>query len=216
VRREGESAAHSAPRGAQLSLSRAPAPTTFSLSLSLSLYVQACVPANYARVHAKPRCPVPGCRTALSLVNAYDCKGCGSRVCLAHRHATDHGCAAAARAAAAGAAARRPGLAGAWARLKRTLSGGDGGGTGAGAPSSSGQAAAAASAAVRLAGQPPPPPSRSPRSAAGTAAERRAAARAATLACPVCGLGCGSAKAVRAHHTAAHPGAAPLPACVLS
>jgi hypothetical protein len=212
--------------------------------------LQACNPANYARVHAKPRCPAPGCKTALTVVNSYACKACGATVCLAHRHGPDHGCAAAAAAARARAAAEggssRPGAAAAFRAFRQALQRQGSGGKAALAPppprppppplSAALEAAAAAQRLVggggRVPAPPAPRPPASPRSAAVAAAERRAASAAArppsaatTAAtasasprarCPVCGLACGSARALRAHHTAAHPGAAPLPVCVLS
>ncbi len=55
--------------------------------------MQACDPQNYARVHAKPKCPCAGCRERLTTINAYRCKECGTTVCLKHRLPADHGCA---------------------------------------------------------------------------------------------------------------------------
>ena len=51
-----------------------------------------CDPSNYARVHGKPRCPVPRCKAKLTSVTSFTCKACGQAVCLAHRHPSDHGC----------------------------------------------------------------------------------------------------------------------------
>jgi AN1-like Zinc finger len=56
-----------------------------------------CDPSNYQRVHKKPRCPVLGCRCKLGLLDAYRCKRCGQRVCLAHRLESDHSCPGACR-----------------------------------------------------------------------------------------------------------------------
>ncbi len=53
-----------------------------------------CDPANYARVHHKPRCSAPGCKEKLTTINAFTCKSCGLRVCLKHRDVDDHKCAA--------------------------------------------------------------------------------------------------------------------------
>ncbi|EFJ44181.1 hypothetical protein VOLCADRAFT_45245, partial [Volvox carteri f. nagariensis] len=51
-----------------------------------------CDPANYDRVHKKPRCPVSGCKEKLTTINAYRCKHCSQRVCLRHRDPGDHKC----------------------------------------------------------------------------------------------------------------------------
>lgn len=51
-----------------------------------------CDPSNYARVHKKPKCPVPGCKEKLKTVNTFTCKACGLDVCLKHRLALDHAC----------------------------------------------------------------------------------------------------------------------------
>lgn len=51
-----------------------------------------CDPANYAKVHKKPKCPVKGCKEKLATINTYFCKECGQRVCLKHRHGDDHSC----------------------------------------------------------------------------------------------------------------------------
>lgn len=65
-----------------------------------------CDPANYARVHKKPRCPAKGCKERLTSINSYQCKDCSQKVCLKHRLAMDHACAGPAAAAnAAGSAA---------------------------------------------------------------------------------------------------------------
>lgn len=56
---------------------------------------EGCDPSHYARVHQKPKCPVPNCKEKLSLTNTYRCKECSQRVCLRHRHGDDHGCRAA-------------------------------------------------------------------------------------------------------------------------
>ncbi|GAB4816853.1 hypothetical protein N2152v2_003899 [Parachlorella kessleri] len=60
-----------------------------------------CDPSNYARVHKKPRCPVPGCKEKLTSVNTYTCRDCGTTVCLRHRLASDHKCQGKVAAAAA-------------------------------------------------------------------------------------------------------------------
>jgi len=184
--------------------------------------VQACDPSNYSRVHAKPRCPVPGCRTALTLVNGYECRACGVRVCLGHRHGADHACAGLPSKAAGAAPVKRPGIAATFRTFREALRRSGSGRVaspprGGGAPA----AAAAAAAARRLTGGgghgSTTTAVASPRPAAAVAAQRRAAI-AASPSCPVCGLAGASLRAVRAHHAAAHPGAAPLPAagCVLS
>ena len=51
-----------------------------------------CDPANYAKVHRKPRCPVPGCKEKMTAANTYRCKDCRVDVCLKHRFAKDHRC----------------------------------------------------------------------------------------------------------------------------
>ena len=56
------------------------------------LVAQACDPANYAKVHKRPRCPAAGCRDKLTTINSYRCKDCGATVCLRHRFASDHQC----------------------------------------------------------------------------------------------------------------------------
>lgn len=53
---------------------------------------EGCDPTNYARVHKKPRCPVPNCKEKLASINTYHCKTCGQKVCLKHRHGEDHNC----------------------------------------------------------------------------------------------------------------------------
>lgn len=65
-----------------------------------------CDPANYDRVHRKPRCPVAGCREKLGAVNSYTCKECGAAVCLKHRLPADHKCVGRAAAAASKAQGR--------------------------------------------------------------------------------------------------------------
>ena len=54
--------------------------------------MQDCDPANYAKVHRKPRCPVPGCKEKLVASNTYQCRDCATTVCLKHRFAKDHSC----------------------------------------------------------------------------------------------------------------------------
>ncbi|KAG2453069.1 hypothetical protein HYH02_002402 [Chlamydomonas schloesseri] len=51
-----------------------------------------CDPANYDRVHKKPRCPVAGCKTKLTTINRYRCKHCNQAICLKHRDPADHRC----------------------------------------------------------------------------------------------------------------------------
>lgn len=52
-----------------------------------------CDPSNYAKVHKKPRCPVPGCKEKLTATNTYRCKDCSVIICLKHRFPQDHQCA---------------------------------------------------------------------------------------------------------------------------
>ena len=54
--------------------------------------LQGCDPTNYARVHKKPKCPVPGCKEKLTTINTYSCKSCSTEVCLKHRFPGDHDC----------------------------------------------------------------------------------------------------------------------------
>ncbi|GJN34091.1 hypothetical protein PR202_gb22730 [Eleusine coracana subsp. coracana] len=75
-----------------------------------------------ARKH-KPRCPVRRCKETLTFSNTSQCKRCGQKVCLKHRFAADHDCAATARTAAGAAAARRAGQCGRDA-MKKDGSGG--------------------------------------------------------------------------------------------
>ena len=51
-----------------------------------------CDPSHWAKVHAKRRCPVPGCKEKLVASNTYECRDCGTTVCLKHRFSTDHTC----------------------------------------------------------------------------------------------------------------------------
>lgn len=51
-----------------------------------------CDPANYAKVHQRPKCPAKGCREKLGAVNAYTCKECSTQVCLKHRFPEAHQC----------------------------------------------------------------------------------------------------------------------------
>ncbi len=53
---------------------------------------QDCDPANYAKVHQRPKCPAKGCREKLGTVNTYTCKECGVQVCLKHRFPETHQC----------------------------------------------------------------------------------------------------------------------------
>ena len=55
-------------------------------------FSQDCEPSNYAKVNKKPRCPVPGCKEKLNVVNTHVCKHCKTSVCLKHRFADDHSC----------------------------------------------------------------------------------------------------------------------------
>jgi len=52
-----------------------------------------CDTRNYAKVHKKPVCPVEDCREKLNAVNKFECKECGTVVCLKHRLPSDHNCA---------------------------------------------------------------------------------------------------------------------------
>eukprot|EP00898_Chlorokybus_atmophyticus_P007593 jgi/Chlat1/7835/Chrsp66S07283 len=65
----------------------------------------ACDPANYARVKKRRRCPVPGCKEALTFSNKFACRDCHTDICLRHRFAKDHACAERRNAAQAAAAA---------------------------------------------------------------------------------------------------------------
>ncbi|CAL5219611.1 g1481 [Coccomyxa viridis] len=51
-----------------------------------------CDPSNYARVHRKLKCPVPGCKEKLTSINTYSCRSCSTDVCLKHRFPSDHAC----------------------------------------------------------------------------------------------------------------------------
>ena len=51
----------------------------------LERLVQDCDPSNYARVHKKLKCPVPGCKEKLTSINTYSCRSCSTDVCLKHR-----------------------------------------------------------------------------------------------------------------------------------
>lgn len=53
---------------------------------------QGCDPANYAKVHQRPKCPAKGCREKLGAINTYKCKECGKQVCLKHRFPEAHQC----------------------------------------------------------------------------------------------------------------------------
>jgi hypothetical protein len=124
----------------------------------------ACDPANYARVHKKPKCPVAGCRERLTTTSSFDCRACGATVCLRHRLVLDHGCAerrAAAAAAAPGVGARL----GAMAPAFRALFSG-------GAAAVGGARSAAAAAAARRAAAAPPPSKPAPKPAAKPVAKR--------------------------------------------
>mmetsp|Transcript_41351 Transcript_41351/g.103868 ORF Transcript_41351/g.103868 Transcript_41351/m.103868 type:complete len:168 (+) Transcript_41351:68-571(+) len=46
---------------------------------------------------AKPRCPVPGCKEKLTMLNTFDCKRCRKTVCMKHRFEDTHQCQEAAR-----------------------------------------------------------------------------------------------------------------------
>jgi hypothetical protein len=167
---------------------------------------QACNPANYARVHKKPTCPVPGCRDRLGPSNTVTCKACALATCLRHRHGSDHGCAARV------AAARPPSAS---AAVKATMArwfgcAGDSGRVGGDAPHVSAREAAAAAAARRLAGH--------PRGATTTQTRGPPAGGAAAAAptCPVCARAFASRRDLAAHHAADHPGAPPLTRCVVA
>lgn len=51
-----------------------------------------CDPQNYDRVHKKRKCPVANCKEKLTTVNTYQCKDCGTEICLKHRLPDDHNC----------------------------------------------------------------------------------------------------------------------------
>ena len=53
---------------------------------------QDCDPSNYAKVHRKLKCPVPGCKEKLTSINTYNCKTCSTAVCMKHRFSSDHDC----------------------------------------------------------------------------------------------------------------------------
>lgn len=53
---------------------------------------QDCDPSNYAKVHRKLKCPVPGCKEKLTSINTYSCKACSTAVCMKHRFPSDHDC----------------------------------------------------------------------------------------------------------------------------
>jgi hypothetical protein len=128
----------------------------------------ACDPANYARVHKKPKCPVAGCRERLTTTSSFDCRACGATVCLRHRLVLDHGCAerrAAAAAAVLGLGARLGAMAPSFRAL---FSGGGAGGAAAGG----GARSAAAAAAARRAAAAPPPSKPAPKPAAKPVAKR--------------------------------------------
>lgn len=55
-------------------------------------HLQDCDPSNYARVHRKLKCPVPGCKEKLTSINTYSCRSCSTDVCLKHRFPSDHAC----------------------------------------------------------------------------------------------------------------------------
>ena len=56
------------------------------------MLTQDCDPSNYARVHRKLKCPVPGCKEKLTSINTYSCKSCSTAVCMKHRFPSDHDC----------------------------------------------------------------------------------------------------------------------------
>ncbi len=60
--------------------------------LILERHLQDCDPSNYARVHRKLKCPVPGCKEKLTSINTYSCRSCSTDVCLKHRFPSDHAC----------------------------------------------------------------------------------------------------------------------------
>ncbi|KAL3142485.1 hypothetical protein ABBQ38_002812 [Trebouxia sp. C0009 RCD-2024] len=65
-----------------------------------------CDPANYAKVHQRPKCPSKGCREKLGAINTYTCKECGTQVCLKHRFPDAHQCPGKAASLAGAAGAR--------------------------------------------------------------------------------------------------------------
>ncbi|DBB10635.1 TPA: hypothetical protein ACH3X3_007144 [Trebouxia sp. C0006] len=67
---------------------------------------QDCDPANYAKVHQRPKCPAKGCREKLGAINTYTCKECGAQVCLKHRFPEAHQCPGKSASLASAAGAR--------------------------------------------------------------------------------------------------------------
>ncbi|KAG2687090.1 hypothetical protein I3760_09G036700 [Carya illinoinensis] len=51
-----------------------------------------CDPSNYEKVTKKKKCPVPGCREALTFSNTIKCRDCLVDHCLRHRFGPDHKC----------------------------------------------------------------------------------------------------------------------------
>ncbi|CAN1173004.1 Zinc finger AN1 and C2H2 domain-containing stress-associated protein 11 [Linum perenne] len=51
-----------------------------------------CDPSNYEKVTKKPKCPVKGCREALTFSNTIKCRDCTKDHCLKHRFGPDHTC----------------------------------------------------------------------------------------------------------------------------
>lgn len=51
-----------------------------------------CDPSNYQKATKKKKCPVPGCREALTFSNTIRCKDCSNEHCLKHRFGPDHKC----------------------------------------------------------------------------------------------------------------------------
>ena len=51
-----------------------------------------CQPKSMEAKPTKTRCPVPGCRQALTVLNKFECKVCHTVVCLQHRYGDQHSC----------------------------------------------------------------------------------------------------------------------------
>lgn len=51
-----------------------------------------CDPSNYDEATKKRKCPVPGCREALTFSNTIRCRDCAIDHCLKHRFGPDHKC----------------------------------------------------------------------------------------------------------------------------
>mmetsp|Transcript_27811 Transcript_27811/g.92454 ORF Transcript_27811/g.92454 Transcript_27811/m.92454 type:complete len:273 (-) Transcript_27811:98-916(-) len=67
---------------------------------------QGCNPAPGGAPGSKAKCPVPGCKEALTSSGSVSCGRCGLKTCLKHRFEEDHNCAASTAAASLEAAAK--------------------------------------------------------------------------------------------------------------